>query len=604
MTRNLFFAFVFGAASLAAAAEPLPESAKVGQFYAGCQAYTFKAFDLMTAMDMITKAGGKTVEFFPGHQLSKDDPKTKFDHNTTAEQRATVKAKLKELGLTPVGYGVVRLKNDEAECRKVFEFCKDMGVGIVVTEPAVDAFDLIEKLVKEFDIKMAIHNHPKKPLDREYRYWDPEYVLSLVKDRDPRMGSCADIGHWVRSGVRPTDAVKILKGRIFDSHVKDLEFFGVREAKDRVWGTGVSDIPAVLNLYAEQGFMGPLDVEWEKDWETSLPDVTKCLAFVKNFKPAKVDPAAQKEQIKATAEKSGVDVHLDQSYANNTNLKQMVDVYLPKKRNSDKPLPVVAFIHGGGWIHGDRLNYSGAAMQLARSGDYAAVAVGYRLTNEAFFPEQIYDCKAAIRWIRGHAKEYNLDPDRIGATGSSAGGHLSSLIGASGDVKELEGSIGSYPSMSSRVQCVANLCGPEDFTKAIMFDPQGNPIVDDPAVVGLLGGSYEAKHDAAVAASPITYVSKDDPPFVTFHGDADKRVAFANATSINAALKAAGVSSLLVPITGGGHGSVGHPEVPKRSKVFFDRHLRGIKENTEVDTTPIAALPEVKKEEVKKVEAK
>jgi sugar phosphate isomerase/epimerase len=197
-----------------------------------------------------------------------------------------VKAKLKALGLTPVGYGVIRLPNKEDECRKIFEFCKDMGVGIVVSEPADDAFDLIEKLVKEYDIKMAIHNHPKKPTDRSYRYWDPEYVLSLVKDRDPRMGSCADIGHWVRSGVKPTDAIKLLKGRIFDSHVKDLDAFGVREAKDQVWGTGQSDIPAVLNLYAAQGFLGPLDVEWEKDWETSLPDVTKCLEWLKNFKPA------------------------------------------------------------------------------------------------------------------------------------------------------------------------------------------------------------------------------------------------------------------------------------------------------------------------------
>jgi sugar phosphate isomerase/epimerase len=109
----------------------------------------------------------------------------------------------------------------------------------------------------------------------------------MVKDRDPRMGSCADIGHFVRSGVKPVDAIKILKGRIFDSHVKDLDAFGERGAKDQVWGTGKSDIPAVLNAYAEMGFYGPLDVEWEKDWLTSLPDVTKCLAWLKEFKPGK-----------------------------------------------------------------------------------------------------------------------------------------------------------------------------------------------------------------------------------------------------------------------------------------------------------------------------
>lgn len=268
------------------AAEPLPDSAKVGEFYAGCQAYTFRVFDVMTALDKIAAAGGKTVEFFPGQVLDKTkDEKLKFDHNTTVEQREPVKAKLKALGLTPAGYGVVRLKNDEADCRKIFDFCKDMSVGIVVSEPAEDAFDLIEKLVKEYDIKMAIHNHPKRPLDRAYRYWDPEYVLSLVKDRDPRLGSCADIGHWVRSGVKPADAIRLLKGRIFDSHIKDLIAFGDPKAHDTIWGTGQSDIPGVLRAFREIGFPGPLHAEYEHKWEDNLGDVKACLEFVRNFKP-------------------------------------------------------------------------------------------------------------------------------------------------------------------------------------------------------------------------------------------------------------------------------------------------------------------------------
>ena len=289
MIRNTLIAFVLGAASVAVAGQQLPDSAKVGQFYAGCQIYTFKEFPVLEALEKIAVAGGKTVEFFPGQKLNGGDDKTKFDQNTTPEQREPVKAKLKALGLTPVGFGVVGgLGKDEASTRKVFEFCKDMGIGIVVAEPTEtkEAYDIIEKLVKEFDIKMAIHNHPKQPLNPKYRYWDPEYVLSMVKDRDPRMGSCADIGHFVRSGVKPVDAIKILKGRIFDSHMKDLDAFGERQAKDMVWGTGKSDVPAVLNAYAEMGFWGPIDVEWEKDWLTSLPDVTKCLEWLKNFKPA------------------------------------------------------------------------------------------------------------------------------------------------------------------------------------------------------------------------------------------------------------------------------------------------------------------------------
>lgn len=302
------------------------------------------------------------------------------------------------------------------------------------------------------------------------------------------------------------------------------------------------------------------------------------------------DLAAMKENAIKVAEQNKVDLRLDQPYAGNSNPKQMVDVYLPRQRSSDKPLPVVALIHGGGWIHGDRLGYAALAIQFARTGNYAAVTVGYRLTNEAYWPQQIYDCKAAIRWIRGHARELNLDPDRIAVWGSSAGGHLSSLLGTSGDVKELEGDLGSFTSMSSRVQCVVNQCGPEDFTKALMFDKEGKPIVQDEAVMGLLGGTYEEKHAEAVAASPLTYVTKDDPPFLTIHGTNDKRVAFANAEAIQAALQKAGVPSLLLPITNGGHGSVGHPEAVTRGKQFVDKILRGI--DTTIDVTPVPALPE------------
>ena len=313
-----------------------------------------------------------------------------------------------------------------------------------------------------------------------------------------------------------------------------------------------------------------------------LPLFITCACFAQ-------DKPSPKQNALEAAAKSGVEVRMDQPYAGNTNPKQMVDLYLPKKRNTGKPLPVVAYIHGGGWINGDRIGYAAAAIQLARTGDYAAVTVGYRLTNEAKWPQQAYDCKAAIRWIRGHAKEFNLDPNRIGVTGSSAGGHLSSLLGTSGDVKEIEGTLGEFTNLSSRVQCVVNLCGPEDFTKALMFDKEGKPVVNDAAVSGLLGGTYEEKHEEAVAASPITYVSKDDPPFLTLHGDADQRVAYAHAKDIHAALRKADVPSLLIPITGGGHGSVSHPEGVKRAKTFFDLHLRGIK--SEIDTTPLVALP-------------
>ncbi|WP_395737331.1 sugar phosphate isomerase/epimerase family protein [Prosthecobacter sp.] len=278
--KHLLLSLLFATASVAAT---IPETAKVGQFFAGCQAYSFNRYNVFEAMDKTAECGGKTIEFYPGQKF---DDKAKWDHKATPEMIAQVKKHLEAKGLTAVAYGVVGLGQNDAENRKIFEFCKTMGIGVVVTEPDVTALDKIEALVKEFDIKMAIHNHPKRPLDRAYMFWDPNYVLGLVKDRDPRMGACADVGHWVRSGLNPVDCIKILKGRIFDSHMKDLNEFGDVKAHDLPFGTGKSDIPAILTEYAAQGYPGPLHCEYEYHWETSVPEITECLTFVRNWKPA------------------------------------------------------------------------------------------------------------------------------------------------------------------------------------------------------------------------------------------------------------------------------------------------------------------------------
>ena len=303
------------------------------------------------------------------------------------------------------------------------------------------------------------------------------------------------------------------------------------------------------------------------------------------------DLSVKKQAAIDAARKNQVEAQLDRAYAGNDNAKQMLDVYLPMKRNGDKPLPVVAFIHGGGWVSGDRFP-AGGAVAMARSGDYVTVSVGYRLTKEAGWPAQIHDCKAAIRWIRAHAKELNADGNRIAVWGSSAGAHLASLLGTSGDVKELEGNLGPHTTQSSRVACVVNRCGPQDFTQALMFTKDGQPRPNDDAVIGLLGGSYEVKRAEAVAASPVTYASADDPPFIHFHGTADQRVAFLQGEAIHAALQKAGVTSLLIPITDGGHGSINHAEVWKRGEQFAARHLRGIE--SAIDPTPIPGTKEKK----------
>ena len=140
-----------------------------------------------------------------------------------------------------------------------------------------------------------------------------------------------------------------------------------------------------------------------------------------------------------------IKVTRDIAYAGTDNARQKLDIYLPTKPNHDKPLPVVVWIHGGAWRGGDKASGFGQLRKFVASGDYAGISVGYRLTGEASWPAQIHDCKAAIRWIRGNAKQYNLDPDRIGVWGSSAGGHLVAMLGTAGDVESLEGDLGKLP---------------------------------------------------------------------------------------------------------------------------------------------------------------
>ena len=245
----------------------IPKSAKTGDFFIGCQAYTFNRFTVFEAIDKTAEAGGKVIEFFPGQKLSKEEPNVSWDQNASADTIAKVKAKLAERKITAVNYGVVGVPQDEAQARKLFEFAKTMGLRAITTE-SVDAIDTIEKLVKEYDIMVGFHDHPKRENDANYRMWDPNYILSVVKDRDARIGSCADTGHWLRSGLEPVDCLRILKGRIISSHLKDLNEKG-HNAHDVPYGTGVANIAGILDELKAQGFKGNLSID--KDTTGTIP---------------------------------------------------------------------------------------------------------------------------------------------------------------------------------------------------------------------------------------------------------------------------------------------------------------------------------------------
>ena len=266
--------------ALNASAGAIPDDCKIGGFAVGCQAWTFNRFSAYEAVEKTALAGGKVIEFYPGQKLSAAAPTAKWDHNASDETIAAMKAHLARHGVRAINYGVVSGK-DEAEWRKIFEFAKKLDLYAITTED-VDKLDAIEKLVKEFDIRIAIHNHPRNPSDANYKVWDPNYVLSVVTNRDARIGACADIGHWATSGIKPVDGVKILKGRIISSHFKDRLAIG-KPTADQPFGAGVSDIKGVLDEFKAQGFAGNISIEYETKWENSLPDVAQCVGYFRGY---------------------------------------------------------------------------------------------------------------------------------------------------------------------------------------------------------------------------------------------------------------------------------------------------------------------------------
>jgi sugar phosphate isomerase/epimerase len=258
----------------------LPDSIKQGGFAIGPQAWTFNKFTAFEAIEKAEQAGAKCIEFFPGQKLSTDRPNAKVHHTMTDDDFKALQDELAKHGIKAVNYGVVGGK-DEAEWKQIFEFAKKLGLYGVTTED-VPHLDIIEKLVKEYDIRVGYHEHGKRALDRSYQVWDPNFVAQLVKDRDPRIGACADTGHWATSGLVPLDCLKILKGRIISVHLKDRAEIG-KPTPDVVYGTGISDVPAMLAELRAQNFQGNVSVEYEANWADNVGDVKQCIAFVKTW---------------------------------------------------------------------------------------------------------------------------------------------------------------------------------------------------------------------------------------------------------------------------------------------------------------------------------
>jgi acetyl esterase/lipase len=276
--------------------------------------------------------------------------------------------------------------------------------------------------------------------------------------------------------------------------------------------------------------------------------------------------------------------YLDISYAQLSDA-QKLDIYLPNE--GDGPFPVILSIHGGAFMAGDKRDAQVTPMLKGLKCGYAVVSINYRLSDEAVWPAQIHDCKAAVRWVKANAGKYNFNPDKIVAWGGSAGGHLSAMLGTSGDVRELEGMELGNTDQSSRIQAVVDWFGPTDFLKmdeqlkdSGIKNPMQHSIPGSPESA-LLGINLQDAPGLVKEANPETYISSDDPPFFIQHGLEDNLVPYQGsvliARKLGIALGYEKVYLELFPATG--HGGPAFYTEKNLNKIFsfIDQYLKNNK---------------------------
>lgn len=289
--------------------------------------------------------------------------------------------------------------------------------------------------------------------------------------------------------------------------------------------------------------------------------------------------AAQNPAPKRPALPQGFVAEYDAKYVPDGDEAQTLDVYYPESR-TDKPLPLLIWIHGGGWSGGSKAQVP-YLNQLQRG--YVVASVEYRFSQKSIFPAQIQDCQAAIRWLRANASKYDIDPDHVGVGGASAGGHLAALVGTSGG-KHAFPAIGGNESQSDRVSAVCDIFGPADFCTVVAQADEDKNVKNifkwnhgDP-YSKLIGAKLGQDKDKCEAVSPAHYVSKDNPPFLILHGDHDTLVPYAQSVELKDLLAKASVEVTLQRLPGAGHGgpAFGLPAVAQLVNSFFDKHLKGV----------------------------
>ena len=232
----------------------------------GVASYSLRGLKLDAAIEAIRRVGLKYVSIKDIH----------LPLASTPDERKSATQKFRDAGITPLSCGVVTMENDEANVRRAFEYARDVGVGVIVCNPHPDSMPLLDRMVKQFDIRLAIHNHG--PEDK--RFPSPYDALKAAEKFDSRIGLCIDVGHTIRTGVDPAEAIRKCRERLYDLHLKDV--FNVEQRGSEVEvGRGVIDIPGILRALLDTGYAYHVGIEHEKDARDPVPGLAESVGYTK-----------------------------------------------------------------------------------------------------------------------------------------------------------------------------------------------------------------------------------------------------------------------------------------------------------------------------------
>ena len=262
-----------GSGLLAAeAAKGAPNCEKLGWRF-GVTAYTFRHLALCEAAEQVAALGLRYIEGFTWQKLSAKKPNVVTNETMSADDRKETKARLADTGVQLVSCYCQAMAQEDA-CRKLFDWAKEMGMEALVAEPPLNAYDMLAKLCDEYQLSLAVHNHPQPSF-----YWSPDMLLKAAEGRTKRIGGCCDTGHWARSGIKPVEALKKLEGRIVSLHLKDVAKFGDPKCPCVPFGAGEGDIAGIVKEIRRQGIKPLFTIEHEVTSPKLVEEVAACIAY-------------------------------------------------------------------------------------------------------------------------------------------------------------------------------------------------------------------------------------------------------------------------------------------------------------------------------------